>query len=347
MLTEENGNIEKNHFLGNVLIKRFKYLLRFWWLFILVGIISGLGGIWYASNKKILYKSHLTFALDEGSKNSMANVLSLASQLGFSLNEANDIFGGDNINEIIKSRRIVEQILLSVDTFHTKPYTLIEYLLDIDGSKKNSRILKNVHFPVGQDRSTFTYQQDSILYHTYLSFANENIVTDRPDRKLSLFEINVTSPDEKFTKDFTDRLVAEADSFYIQVRTKKAKQTLDILEDRVASMKGNLNNSISKKSEIQDVNVNPAFSSGQAPVLKQQANIQVYSAAYAELFKNLEFARFNYLNEIPLMQIIDKADYPMEKIKFGKLKGALLFSILAELLLLCFLALKKIFSNQS
>ena len=70
------------------------------------------------------------------------------------------------------------------------------------------------------------------------------------------------------------------------------------------------------------------------PVLKQQTNIQVYGAAYGEMFKNLELARFQYLNEIPLMQIIDKANYPMEIIKLGKLKAAILFAFLAELLIL-------------
>ncbi len=94
---------------------------------------------------------------------------------------------------------------------------------------------------------------------------------------------------------------------------------------------------------VQDINVNPAFSAAQVPVLKQQANIQVYSAAYGEMFKNLELARFQYLNEIPLMQIIDAADYPMQKIKLGKLKAAILFSVLAELLLIIFLASRGVF----
>lgn len=347
MLTNENELTEKSksNFISNDFARWFKYLIRLWWLFIIIGAIAGLLGIWYASNQKITYRSHLTFALDEGNGNGIGNFLNLASQLGFSVNDAKDIFAGDNIIEIIKSRRMIEETLLSVDTFDNKTYTLIEYFLDINDRRKNNKILENIHFPVGEDKSTFTYKQDSVLYKTYLEFSDNYIIAQRPDRKLSLFEINVASVDEKFTKDFTDRLVAATDNYYVQIRTKKAKETLDILEGRVSSMKENLNSSISKKSEVQDVNVNPAFSSAQVPVLKQQTNIQVYSAAYAEMFKNLELARFNYLNEIPLMQIIDKADYPMEKIKFGKLKGALLFAFFAELLLLGFVFLRRIFTS--
>jgi uncharacterized protein involved in exopolysaccharide biosynthesis len=99
-------------------------------------------------------------------------------------------------------------------------------------------------------------------------------------------------------------------------------------------MKGKVNSSIGSRAEIQDVNVNPAFSAAQVPVLKEQANIQVYSAAYAEMFKNLEIARYQYLKQIPLMQIIDPADYPMKKEKMGKLKTAVIFSFVA-----CFLTI--------
>jgi uncharacterized protein involved in exopolysaccharide biosynthesis len=347
MLTGEKEFTEKSksNLSTKDVAKLFTYLLRFWWVFIIIGIAAGLIGIWYASNQKITYKSHLTFALDEGNGNGIGNFLSLASQLGFSVNDAKDIFAGDNIIEIIKSRRMIEETLLSVDTFDNKAYTMIEYFLDISDKRKNNSILENIHFPVGENKLNFTYKQDSVLYKTYLEFANNYVIAQRPDRKLSLFEVNVTSINEKFTKDFTDRLVSETNNYYVQIRTKKTKETLDVLEQRVSSMKENLNSSITKRSEVQDVNVNPAFSAAQVPVLKQQTNIQVYSAAYGEMFKNLELARFTYLNEIPLMQIIDNADYPMEKIKFGKLKAAILFAIFAELLFLGFLALRKIFTS--
>lgn len=324
-----------------------KSLIKIWWLFAIIAVLAGLAGVFYASMQKVKYKSSLTFALDDASGNGggIGNFLNLASQFGLSIGSGKDIFGGDNILEIMKSRRMVEAVLLSVDTFNNKPSTIIEYFLNKTDRRKSNPKLQNIHFPVGQDRSTFSYKQDSILYTIYKEFASSYIEAQRPDRKLSLYEVNITSPDEKFTKDFTERIVAETNNFYIQIRTKKSKETLDILEERVSSMKNNLNSSITNRASIQDVNVNPAFSAAQVPVLKQQSNIQVYGAAYGEMFKNLELARFQYLNEIPLMQIIDNADYPMQIIKLGKLKAAILFVFFAELLLLIVLSLHKIFFN--
>jgi hypothetical protein len=234
-----------------------------------------------------------------------------------------------------------------VDTFNKKPYTLIEYYLErnLKDYQVNSKT-KNIHFPVGQNRNTFTYQQDSLLFRTYQRFSDKYIVAQRPDKKLSIYEVNVTSPNEKFTKDFTDRIVNETNNFYVEIRTKKAKETLNILEDRVAKMKGSLNSSLSGKASLQDININPAFSEAQVPVQKQQANIQVYGAAYGEMFKNLELARFQYLNEIPLMQIIDPAAYPMEKIKIGKIYSAFLFAFLFNLILLIALWIKESLFNN-
>ncbi|MEO6819556.1 MAG: Wzz/FepE/Etk N-terminal domain-containing protein [Ginsengibacter sp.] len=324
----------------------FKSLLKLWWVFLIICIIAGLAGIWYASVTKPKYKSHLTFALDDGGGNSMGNLMSLASQFGLNIGSGGkDIFAGDNILEIMKSRRMIERVLLSVDSFDNKPYTIIEYLLGKNEAFKTDSKINDIHYPVGQLKSTFSYRQDSLLYTTYLKFRDEYIVAQRPDKKLSLYEVNVTTPDEKLTKDFTDRIVAETNNYYIEIRTKKGKETLDILEQRVGAMKGNLNASITERATVQDVNINPAFAEAQVPVLKQQANIQTYGAAYGELFKNLELARFQYLNEIPLMQIIDEANYPMEKIKNGKLMTGILFAFVAGLLFLMFVVFKLVFKS--
>lgn len=324
-----------------------RYILRRWWLFLIVGIMAGVAGIIYAASLRPEYKSHLTFALDDGDNGNIGNIMNLASQFGLSFGSTKDIFSGDNILAIMKSRRMIEGVLLSVDTLNNKPYTLIEYYLEKEGKYKSNPKIKNIHFPVGQLRTTFSYQQDSLLYKTYQDFSDNHIIAQRPDRKLSIYEVNVTSHNEKFTKDFTDRIVAKTNNFYIELRTKKAKETLDILEKRVAEMKGNLNTSINDKATVQDINVNPAFSEAQVPVQKQQANIQVYGAAYGEMFKNLELARFQYLNEMPLMQIIDAADYPMQKIKTGKLEMAILFAVLAELLALFALGLINLFDKRN
>jgi uncharacterized protein involved in exopolysaccharide biosynthesis len=317
----------------NVIINKiFHQVIKKWWIFLIVGLIGALIGFLYASEQDPVYESYLSFALDEGgSEGGASGAMGLAAQFGISIGGSQDVFTGDNILEIMQSRRVIERALLSADTFDNKPMTLIEYYLQNNPQKNREA---NIHFYPGESRSSFSYAKNAILYKTYLEFKNYHITARRPDKRLNIYELLVTSKFEEFSKVFTDKLILETNSFYTEIRSKKSKETLEILEKRVPDMKGKLDATITSKAAIQDANLNTAFENAQIPLLKQESNAQVYAAAYAEMFKNLELARFQYLKSIPLMQVIDNADYPMKKIKMGKLKTAIIFSVIAAFIFL-------------
>lgn len=325
------GTLAGNNAEANIITRLFQSILSKWWIFFIIGLVGGVGGYIYASKQKPVYESYLSFALDEGgSEGGMSGALGLAAQFGISLGGAKDVFTGDNILEIMMSRRVIESVLLTVDTFDNKPITLIEYYRqnEISRSEENAGAA-NIHYFPEQLKSSFSYAQDSILYNTVLDFKQNYISAKRPNKKLNIYELTVSSNNEKFSKVFTDRLINATNRFYTEISSKKALETLEILEKRVPDMKGKLDATIANKAAIQDANVNTAFANAQVPLLKEQSNTQVYGAAYAEMFKNLEMARFQYLKSIPLLQVIDAADYPMKKIKQGKLKTAIIFSVIA------------------
>ncbi|MGN6298046.1 MAG: Wzz/FepE/Etk N-terminal domain-containing protein [Ginsengibacter sp.] len=318
-----------------VINKILKRTVKKWWLFLIIGLAGAITGYIYAAKQRPVYRSYLSFALDQGaSGEGMSIAMGLASQLGLSVGGAQDVFSGDNIIEIMLSRRIIEDVLLSVDTFANKPITLIEFYREnelLPG--KNSKI-NSIHFYPNESRDSFSYTKDSVLYNTYLKFKKDLIIARRPDKKLNIYELMVSSHNEKFSKIFTDKLIDKTNRFYTEITSKKNKETLEILEKRVPDMKNKLESSISDKAAIQDANLNTTFANALVPLLKEQSNSQVYGAAYAEMFKNLEIARFQYLKSIPLMQIIDGAEYPMNKIKMGKLKTAIIFSVIITFLFL-------------
>lgn len=342
-LEKENTQLpvqQEGNFLQESFALFIQLLLKKWWLFVIIGAAAGITGYFKAKSQKVEYESNLTFVIDEESSGGgISGAINLAAQLGLNIGGSSDIFSGDNILEIIKSRRLVEKVLLSIDTFENKPTSFIEFYIQNTGNQKN----KNIHFANGQTRNTFSYAQDSLLYDTYLDFVTTKIEADRPDKRLNIFAIKVKSFNEQFSKIFTDKLIHAADSFYIEICSKKTKETLEILEQRVAQMKGNLSSSISNRAASEDANLNPVFAEAQVPVQKQQVNIQVYGVAYSEMFKNLELARFQYLKKIPLVQIIDAADYPMKKIKSSKLKTALLFAFGAVFMVAFFMWLIRIY----
>jgi hypothetical protein len=224
--------------------------------------------------------------------------------------------------------------------------TLIEFYLENGAEKEQKDIRNDLHFYPGDSGKELSYAKDSLLYRTYLEFKNSNILARRPDRRLNIYEVMVSSKSEKFSKVFTDKLIDVTNLFYTEIRSKKARETLEILERRVPEMKGKLEQTITSKAAAQDANLNTAFARADVPLIKAQTNTQVYGTAYAEMFKNLEMARFQYLKSIPLMQIIDPADYPMKKIKSGKIKMAVIFGVIATFIFLFFFLIVDFFKQQ-
>ena len=187
-------------------------------------------------------------------------------------------------------------------------------------------------------RTAANPEQDSVLFKVYTEILKNNLIATRPDKLLNIYVIKFKSADEKFTKIFTDKILSETTKFYTELKTKKSESTLKILEERIASIKGNLNESITQRASTQDANINPAFAAAQVPLQKQQLNMQVYGAAYGELYKNLELARFQYLQDIPLLQIINNADYPMTRISTSWVKTGLMGAFLMGLFTVFFLS---------
>ncbi len=310
-----------------------------------VSLLFGIAGIIYSTYQKPKYESRLTFSLDAGSINgSLSGALNLAAQFGLGVDMGQGMFDGDNIIEIMKSRRMIECVLLSVDTFDNKPGTLIQHFIDqseFGEILKKKPLLASVNFPVGIQKENMTYLQDSILFEIYQKFIKENISAQRPDKKLSIYEVRVTSYNEHFSKVFTDRIVDSTDGYYITITSKKDLETLKILESRVASIKLDVSESIETRASELDQNINPAFARVQTQAMKQQYNTQAYSEAYKEMFKTLEMARYQYLKKIPLLQIIDHANYPMKRIKSGKTKAFVFFFFLGAAIATLFILLYK------
>ncbi|HSK11561.1 MAG TPA: Wzz/FepE/Etk N-terminal domain-containing protein [Phnomibacter sp.] len=320
----------------------FFFMLRKWWLIGGVVVIAGLLGVTYAWMTKPKYESRLTFALEE-SGGGLSGALSLAAEFGLNLGGSRSIFAGDNILQIISSRRVIENVLLSVDSSEVdgKKRTLAQYLLDLKRGDKVSKAeekLLTVNYPVGKPREQFSYIEDSILFVLYKYSILDNLVAHRPDKKLGIYEVRLTAPEERFAKVFTERLMKETTDFYTELRSKKSRQTLQILEERVASLRGNVSSAISSRSSTQDANMNPAFAAAQVPLQQRQYDITAYSSAYSELFKNLELARYQFLQDVPLLQVIDDVHYPLKKIKKGRMFMGLLFAMIAGVLVVVILS---------
>src|SRR5688500_15452008 len=87
------------------------YLFTKWPYFIIIGFISAVAGFFYASYQDPVYTAEMTFA-PESENSSSLGYAGLAAQFGFDLPGASgNTFGGENLTQLMKSRRLIEMTL--------------------------------------------------------------------------------------------------------------------------------------------------------------------------------------------------------------------------------------------
>lgn len=324
------------------------YLLSKWLIILIVGLIGGALGFIIALNKKPRYKGELTFVLEETKSGGLGAYSGLASQFGIDLGGGGGmgVFSGDNIVEFLKSRLMVEKTLLSPVQYNGKTTTLVDFYIDYNEIRKDwghLPAMKDLRFPVGANREKFSLQQDSILGMIYQTLVKENLVVEKPDKKLSFVSVVCTTESEAFCKMFIERLVDEAARFYIETKTKRSKAIVDKQQAQVDSIERLLNRQTYSAAKIQDLNMNPvrkiASISGEVALRDKM----VLQTMYGEVLKNLEISKMTLSQETPMIQIIDKPILPLKKDKLGKAKGIILGGILAGVLICSLLIIIEVY----
>lgn len=328
----------------------FQYLIKKWLIILLVCLLGGAIGLWFSIHNEPEYTGSLSFVLeDDGTSTSGA--LGLASQFGFDVGSGTGgVFKGTNVIELFKSRLMVQKALLSPADYKEGKASLAEQYIDNQGWRltwKDKPELANLNFPISVDSSIQTRIQDSILGQIYKNLVQGELEVSQKDKKISLITINVRSNNESFSKKFTETLAAIVSDFYVQTKSKKARENLDILEHQTDSIRGRLNGSIVNIAVAADqtFGLNPALNVKRIPSVKSEVDVQTNKALLAELIKQVELARINLRKETPLIQIIDTPILPLEMTKIGKTKGIVLGVIIAGFLIVTFLISSKLIKD--
>jgi hypothetical protein len=325
------------------------YLWSKWLTILIAGIIGGALGLTYAFIKKPVYTAETTFVLEDGeSGGGLGQYAGIASMMGIDLGSGGGgIFKGDNILQLYKSRRMIQETLLAIDTFDGKQQSLIERYIEFnklrEGWEEKPK-LKNIHF---NNPANFTRTQDSVI-GKFVETINKSILeVTKPDKKLSIIAVTVKSPDEFFAKSFADNIVNKVNTFYVSTKTKKSSENLAVLQNQADSVKAVLNASIGGVAVAVDANpnLNPAFQRLRVGSQKKQVDVQASGAIYQEIVKNLEMAKISLRNDKPLIQVIDKPILPLKIDKLGKVKGIILGGVIFGFLVSLILVLKKVFKE--
>ena len=322
-----------------------RFLLSKWLIIVIVGVGGGIIGLIYAIYAKPKYSASLNFVLSSNSSSS-GGLMGFASQFGLNLGGSDDdVFSGDNIITLMKSRRMVQTALFS--PLPDSNESLLNFFIKDnkinEGWQQNDK-LKNVYpFPSSPEKMSMI--QDSLFRKIYSTIQTNMLDVVKPDKDQNIYNVTTTSENELFSYYLTKYLVDVTSAFYIDTKTSSAKKNLAMLQNEADSLRRILGGAIVSAGSQTDYtfNLNPAFQVQRSGAQQSQATAAALGQAYGQVLQNLEIAKITLQRETPLYQIIDEPTLPLDIDKPSKLLLLIIGGVLGGFLACGFLILRKFY----
>lgn len=268
--------------------------------------LLGLNGLWLRPAK---YRAELMLAVEEGESSGWQNLL---AQFGLDVGGLNPggIFEGESLVKLFKTRYMVERTLLQPMYVHGDSVLMVNYLYPYTKWGKRGAY---TDMSFSQDRSTFTPIQDSLLLEVAQLVNAEILDVYKPDKKLSLVYVTTVHENKYFAQAFTEALVQNTTSYFLESITAKARVNLEVLQNQRDSAESALKQAISMNALAQDNAINSVFQRAQVDKYATFVDLEIANALFIEITKNLTLAEIGLRKQTPLIQVVEKPNFPLER----------------------------------
>jgi hypothetical protein len=316
------------------------FLWGYRWRLLLIGVLGGLLGFGYAHFfKKVTYTSRLTFVVEEKNAGGAGNLMGLASQFGLDLGGGGgSMFSSDNLILLLRSQKILESALLQPLPALNNDHLLNAYLKNHFQKAIEKDKIKLI--PAGKAKINFSRMEDSTLA-VVVANVQKTTTVSKLDKKASIIDLKLTDVNEEWAFLMSQLIIEKATEMYLDLKIGKTSRTVSILEGRVDSVKSALDGMMSAAAVETDQNQGLVRMQARVPAAKKQMQIQMLTAMYGELVKNLELTRFTLEREEPVIQIIDEPSIPLMKNGQGRLVSAVMGSLLSVIAVAIWLNVKN------
>lgn len=268
--------------------------------------------------QKPSYEGRVSFILEEKTSGLGGGLSGIASTLGVdisSLSGGGNLFSGDNILEILTARKILSDVLLSkVDsTKGDLSASLMDRYLSFAQLTRGKRDLDTFYFGYASNSQLRTRTHDSLIgLACEKLIQKKQLLVARVNKKGSVIEVKVVSPDQIFSKLMAERVVAQTKQLYISVKTGYMAANVAKLEAKADSIVAMANRRSYQTAGLQVLNANEAYRTAEVPAELSQRDRLVNNTLYAEVLKNLETARMALASQTPVIQLLDTPIYPLK-----------------------------------
>ena len=287
---------------------------------ILIGCCAGISiGLYFEieNYKSNFYKSEIIFIMDNEASNSGGALSDLIGSLGLSssLGASNTLFSGENFKELLKTKIIYRKALLKKVLWNGKEDIFANVFLK--KSRINefewSRLPKDFynHRFKSSDLNYLNLDDRNILDQIYFHLKEKTIVST-VNQKSSFLTLSVETRNDTLSYIWSKLYLKTVTDFYIDTKTKKSKEVLNLMTSRVDSLRSALYYTQGKLANFQDQNQQIIFQRARMTADRLQMNSTQLQAMYLESVRILDNLKFSLVKESPLLNIISDAELTLK-----------------------------------
>ncbi len=329
-----------------------KELFKYFWIPVILALLGGAYMYYQYTTQVTNYTGKLTFMVDSNEGGGLSGMATILATFG--LGSGGKRANLDKITQIGKSRKIIYRILQSKTQIDGKEDFFANHLLNIypfrEMWKKADRM----------DLADFVFTQkniqeknpakDAILNTLYKkivgSAESENqLLNSGYDDDSGIMFLAITSESEDFSINFTDSLFDVMSRYYIEKSSAKALKTYKVFKAKADSIYKVLTGKQYALANIFDQDKTFYLRTSKIKRDRLLGEIEIFTRAYAEAYKNMEVAAFDLDLKTPYITVIDRPIAPLPKkspnLLMDLIKGLLLGGIIGS----AFVILRKIYRD--
>ncbi len=340
----QNENKAEENNIKYVLIQLLIFIpfLKKEWKKIVVGVLLGLVlgiGIEYKRNKERTVTSKIIFLLENDNGGGGGGLADIASSLGLGgASTGSSMFSGENFQELLKTKIIYRKALLTKVKYGNKEDFFGNIFLRHCQLQDNEWSKLPPQF--------FTYQfknsnlntlsaEDKNLLNTIYMYLKDNTVVKQNNSKSSFQTLSVQTRNDTLSYVWSKLFLKTVTDYYIETKTKKSKELLIVMENRVDSLQSALYYTQGKLANYNDQNQQIIFQRARIIAERLQMTSSQLQGLYFEASRSLDNLRFSLVKEAPLLTIIEDTELPIlvEDYSYG---AVTLLSVIIAFFLSCF-----------
>ena len=308
----------------------------------LIVFVFTLTAVLFNISQESRYKAELSFVVEDKQKSTpLSSVSGLASQFGFDFfSSSNSTFSQANIMELLKSRGVISKTLLRPNTNDLFINNYIS-MYNLNSDWKNNKGLDGISF-----KNKIEVKHDSVITMVWEKIIEDDISVEIRNDETDIIYLSFKSLDERFAKLFSENLIDEMSSMYIEYQTKQSTNTIDFLQNRADSVFNELEKAEEEFARVKDINQRIIKASGRLKELQLMRNVEVLNTMYLELVKNIEVSKLTLLNQTPIIQVIDRPTLPLEDTKFSPVLVFVISFVLSFLISVFYFLFRKMIADS-